>query len=154
MAQGDKTIMFDDARIIFRNFAGEQTKFNREGDRNFCVIIPDDLVDQLREDGWNVKSLQPREEGDPVRHYMKVSVSYKGRPPRVVLISSRGRTDLGQDQISMLDYVVIRRVDLIVRPYHWEVRGETGISAYLKTMYVTIEEDELDIRYADIPVAG
>ena len=59
----------EDARIIFRNFAGLGSRYNREGDRNFAVIIPnEDIKDQLVADGWTVKIKPPREEGeDPFR---------------------------------------------------------------------------------------
>ena len=154
MATDDGHIVFEDAHILFKNFAGAETKYNREGDRNFCVIIPEDIAPKLLDDGWNVKVLEGREEGDAARFYMKVSVSFKGRPPMLVMISSRGRTNLSQTEVEMLDWVDIKMVDLIVRPYHWTVKGETGVSAYLKSMFVTINEDELERKYADIPDAG
>jgi len=151
----DDHITFNDARLLFKNFAGRETKFNREGDRNFCVVIPDqEMVDLLLKDGWNVKNLAPREEGDEPLNYMKVSVSYKGRPPKIVIITSRGRTSIDVDLVSMLDFADMTKVDLIVRPYHWNVKGDTGVSAYLKTMFVTIWEDELELRYADVPEIG
>lgn len=150
----DENITFRDAQILFKNFEGRETQYNRAGDRNFCVVIPDDLAPILRNDGWNVKTLEPKEEGQQPKHYMKVSVSFKGRPPLVALISSRGRNNLSVTEIDILDWVDIARVDLIVRPYHWAVRGDNGISAYLKTMFVTMDEDELMREYSDIPEIG
>lgn len=150
--RNEETITFEGARLLFRNFAGEEKQFNPAGRRNFCVVIPDELVDPLLKDGWNVKTLQPREEGDAPTSILKVMVSYKARPPKVAMISSKGRTNLGEDEIELLDWADMSNVDLIVRPYNWEVGGKAGVSAYLQTMFVTIREDELELKYADMEI--
>lgn len=151
MTKRDGTVLIEDARLIFLNFAGKETEYNRQGDRNFGVILPEDVAQQMEADGWNIKWLKAREEGDVDVPWVQVSVSFKNKPPKVVMVTSRNRTILDEDTIEMLDYADIAKVDLILNPYSWTVRDASGIKAYLKTMFVTIEEDELELKYAQEP---
>jgi hypothetical protein len=150
MAEGDNTVLMEGVRIIFRNFSGKEGQYNREGDRNFAVLLDEKIATVMAEDNWNVKWLRPRpeEEGEEPQAYLPVSVNFKGRPPRIVLITSRGRTNLDESQVETLDWVDIINVDLIVRPYEWTVNNKSGVKAYLQSIYVTIEEDPLEIKYS------
>jgi len=144
----------ENARIIFRNFAGKEGKYNREGDRNFCVLLDHATAESMVNDGWNIKVLKPREEGEPGDPYIQVSIGFKVRPPTIVMVTSRGRTTLSEDELELLDWVDIEFVDLIVNPYEWSVNGKTGIKAYLKSFFVTIHEDYLVRKYQDVPEIG
>ena len=152
MAKRVSDLVISDARLLpgsFRNFSGTESKYNRKGDRNFCVIIDDpDKVQELLDDGWNVRCLAPREEGDIPTCYIPVKVSFDNYPPKVYLYTSTKRTELDEESIDTLDYVEIDRVDLTLSPYEWEVQGKSGIKAYLKTLHVTIKEDPHAAKYA------
>lgn len=152
MPANDNTVLMEGVRIIFRNFAGKEGQYNREGDRNFAVLLDEKIAAAMSEDGWNVKVLRPRseEEGEEPQAYLPISVNFKGRPPRIVLITSRGRTNLDEDTVESLDWADIINVDLIVRPYEWVVNDKSGIKAYLQALYVTIEEDPLEIKYGEL----
>lgn len=154
MARVENNVIIENAQIRFRNFAGVEGKYNKAGERDFCVLLDPDTASAMAEDGWNIKELKSREEGEPGTPYVNVMVSYKGRPPSIYMITSRGRTAVTEDIVELLDYADFKNADLIIRPYNWEVNGERGVKAYLKSLYVTIEEDELDLKYADVPDAG
>jgi hypothetical protein len=153
MPKQDNTVLMEGVRIIFRNFAGKEGQYNREGDRNFAVLLDDKVANAMSEDNWNVKWLRPRDadEEETPQAYLPISVNFKGRPPRIVLITSRGRTNLDESQVDTLDWVDILNVDLIVRPYEWTVNGKSGVKAYLQSIYVTIQEDPLELKYSEIP---
>lgn len=142
-------IIIEGARIWARNFTGKEGKFNAPGDRNFNVWLEPDLAEKLRSDGWNVKSYIPRTDPDAEpRFFIKVSVSYRNVPPKVYRVNSNNkRVQLDEDTIGTLDWEEIKNVNLIIRPYSWEVNGRTGIKAYLKTLYAEIEEDPFEKNY-------
>lgn len=144
MSRQIDNIRIDGARIIFRNFAGEEKQFNPKGQRNFCVLIAPEDAYALKEIGWKIKVLQPREEGDVEQPYLPVAVRFSSYPPKIVMVTSRGQTQLTEETVALLDTAEISNVDIIIRPYEWE---PGKIKAYVKTMYVTIEEDELEQKY-------
>lgn len=148
---GPKGILqIDEARIIYRNFSGAPSKFNREGDRNFAVVINDEEIkDALIEEGWNVKIKAPREEGDEPFMYLPVKVKFNERGPKVYLKSGKATNRLDEESVDCLDHVDIVSVDMDVRPYDWEVQGKTGRTAYLQSIWVTQEVDRFADRFAE-----
>lgn len=138
-------------RIIFRNFAGAPTRFNAAGGkRTFSILLNEREAQELRSMGFNVKALKQRDPDDDPAFHLPVEVSYRVKPPRIVFISNQGRkrTVIDEDTVGLIDYTEIEKIDLTINPYQWEMENARGVKAYLRTMYVTIREDELDIEYA------
>ena len=141
-------VMMRDVRILFRNFSGKGGQYNPEGQRNFCALLPDDLADKMKVDGWNVKYLEPRDESEAPQPYIQVKVRYDNFPPKIVLVTSKGKSILNEETVSNLDLAEIERVDLVISPYSWTMpNGKSGVTAYVKSMYVTIAEDPLEALY-------
>ena len=139
--------------IRFRNFAGKEGRYNKAGDRNFCLLLNPEDADEMLKDGWNVRFLDPRDEGDEPTPYIQIKVGFggKGHPPKIVLVTKRGKTQVDEETVNTLDWAEIEKADIAINPYHYEVNGKSGVKAYLKTMYVTIAEDDFEERYYDVP---
>lgn len=149
------TFLVEDARIFQTNFTGrERPPYNREGSRNFLVALNPQDAKQLDADGWNVKWPKPGEE-DEKDPFISVQLGYSGgRPPLVVMITSKGRKPLNERTVEILDSLDLGRVDLIANASHWENSTGSGIKAYLKSMFVTIEEDYLMRKYGMTDIVG
>lgn len=159
MPQNDESVLLENVKIIYRNFTGRETDYNQKGSRNFGVLLTPEMADGLMTDGYNVKTTKAREldegemtGGDP---WLPVAVGYNVRPPQIWLITKRGRTLLEEGMLMLLDEAEVTHVDMYVRPYDWEMKtGAKGRKAYLKTLFITIQENELDEKYGDVPIAG
>ncbi len=140
-------LQIDDARIIYRNFAGRGDKYNREGDRNFAVVIPDEeMAKELTDRGWNVKIKPPREDGDTPFMFLPVKVKFNDRGPNVYLKTGNNQNRLDEESIGLIDNIDIIGVDLDIRPFDWDVNGKQGRTAYLQSMRVIQDIDRFAAR--------
>lgn len=143
-------VNIENAQIRFRNFTGEPTKFNKVGGkRTFSVVLDPETAQSLSDDGWNVKVWEPEGSDEPVYH-LPVEASYNLYPPKIYMISGNKKTLLTEDTVAALQYAEFSNVDIIIRPYCWEVNEKSGVKAYVKSMYVTIVEDEFEKKYRDL----
>lgn len=141
-------LQMDEARIIFRNFSGLASKFNREGDRNFAVIIPTrEMCNALLDEGWNVKIRPARDEGEEEFMYLPVKVKFNDKGPRVFLKAGNSITELDEETVGILDDIDIANIDMDIRPYRWTVNNKEGVTAYLQSMEVTQEFDRIGSRH-------
>ena len=166
------------AEIIFRNFSGRETDYNRAGDRNFSVVIPSvEEAIRLYNAGWNVQ-IRPKEQAtrvemktacktfderiewlssrgelDDALFHLKVSVSYKypEKQPKIYLVrgDDHKMVRMTESNISTLDKAEIVNIDLTINPSYWSKAGRSGYMAFLKTAYVTIQESEVSMKYRD-----
>lgn len=157
--QRSDMITIENAQIIWPNFSGEKSDMNAEGDRNFNIVLTKEQADDLAKDGWNVKCKLPRtEDEDQIeRCVLKISVKYKVKPPRIIMVGdkSRNRTELTEALVGSLDSADIKQVDLKFVPYFWTMfagrpNEADGVTAYLKTMYVEIIEDDLAQKWNEL----
>lgn len=163
-------LQINDAKIIFRNLRGEGGKFNKEGDRNFAVIIEDGILDTgaeimhlsaeemanalIRDEnrygaGWNVKIKAPREEGDMPFIYLPIKVKFNDRGPKVFLESLGNKVKLDESTIASIDEIDISSVDLDVRPYDDVINGKPFRAAYVQSMWVVQDIDRFEARFAE-----
>lgn len=150
MAKNIENIKIENARIVFRNLSGKPDKFNPQGGkRSFSVVIEDpEFANELKREGWNIKQFNPSPDSDEEpAHFISVKVSYNNIPPHIYLCTSKNKTLLNEDTVGQLDYAEISNVDIVITPYQYEMSGRSGISAYVKTMYVTVVEDEFASKY-------
>lgn len=147
------SLSLENVELIFKNLAGERRRYNDEGDRNFSVLLTDpEMAQEIKELGWNVRELRPLDEGDTPRWHLPVRVSYRYFPPRVIVVKKHGKLYLDEDNVQMIDRSRVLSADVVLNPHNWEQDdGSTGVTAYLREMWVTLEESRFGDKYGDIP---
>lgn len=152
MEKKNRSVMIKDTKLLFRNFEGVADKYNNLGRRNFNITLTPEMAISLREQGFNVRELDPKEEGDVPQAILQVIVNFNSRnPPKIMLIKAitNKKQMLNSDTVKRLDWAEIVHVDLVINPYEWTNTQGSGITAYLKSLYVTIAEDDLEAKYED-----
>lgn len=160
MERRNEPITIRNAQLFKTNFSGKEIPpYNPEGRRNFCVFIDDlKVAEDMEKDGWNIRWLEPKDEGGERRAFVSVAVNFNNIPPKIILVTSKGQTRLGEEEVGMLDWAEKTNVDITINPRHWDDNGKHRIKAYLRTMMVQIYEDdlerEIDEMYANAPASA
>lgn len=133
---------FENVELRFTNFAGRERKFNKEGERNFVLVVPDEVAEEMIEEGWNVKQYVNEERG--ISYYkLPVKIRFDKKPPRVVWKCSEHpeeKIKCDESMIGFLDEIDVDRFDVTINPY----RHDNGVTAYLKRLTAYIPSEELD----------
>lgn len=153
-------ITIKNAKLFKTNFSGKEIPpYNPAGRRNFCVFIDNlKVAEAMEKDGWNIRWLEPRNPGDEKKAFLSIAVSFTNRPPKIILLTSKGETRLDEETVGMLDWAEKEEIDLTINPRYWDDNGKTRIKAYLRTLRVKIYEDELELeideRYKNAPASA
>lgn len=147
-------LLRNSSNASFRNFEGRPDRFNPDGGkRYFHIQLDEELAAEMRDEGWNVKSLEPREgyeDREPL-YFLKVNLRYRregeqGKDPRIIQVTAAGKQPLDKSVVGLLDAADVEKVDVILNPYNRDDSGTT--TAYLQTAFVYIQLDELELEYA------
>jgi hypothetical protein len=144
-------VELEDIRIkwAFSHFDGREDTFNAKGDYNFQIILDEDVAMKLRDIGWNVRTMDGYEEGDPPEHLLKVKISYRFEPPKIYLIKGERKIRADERDLADIRRDTCERIDVIITPSRWVVGANSGISAYAKELYAVVKESRFSARYAD-----
>lgn len=158
-------IDFEGISMTWKNFRGEKGKFNEKGKRSFAIRLDEDQALDLIEIGWNVKIREYEDdEGKMVkRYFLPVNVKMDGKvPPRIFMITmvynhdtqqeEPRRTLLTEETVGLLDYAQFDNVDVKVRPFNYDYNGNQGVNHYLSLLFATLHVDDLEKKYAHIPM--
>ena len=138
-------LIIENAEIIYPNFSGREGKYNREGDRNFSVMIPEDLDPmQMKADGWNVKEYFRNNEPTGRYYISGVSINFNYYiKPEIHYITANGNSILLTEETldgriaQQLDGRGAERYDISIRPREWSRSdGTIGIKGYLDQMRI------------------
>lgn len=156
-------ITLENVWIMFPNFGGRVTDHNKLGSREFSVKLDPAVGTELASQGLNVKF--PSEEQPNGKVFLPVTLSNGPTVQpwiKVVLVNDGVGTILDvndPEQLAMLDTIAPgARANLILSPYHWTVGTNSGIKAYVKKLYIYLDDVdpelapqlasfERDIRY-------
>ena len=140
-------LRIENTNLIFRNFSGRPSEYNKNGDKGTGVIIPEEMVNELVDKGWNVKERPSRDGQESPLYYMNAKCRFDNIPPKIYMCTSHKKVKLDEETVDQIDYSEISSIDIEISPYDYTVRGESGRSAYIKTMYVNVIEDAFAEKY-------
>ena len=138
--------------IRYKNFRGEKTDYNTEGQRTFNILLDEETAADLESKGWRIKILENKKDPTaPAIPSIKVRISFGVVPPKMYMVTSKKKTLLTEETVMLLDTAEIVKCDIVLSPYVGKMSKDGLASAYVRTAYFTIvEDDPFEDEYAEI----
>lgn len=147
---------FEDAKVGYLNFRGEESTFNKEGDRNFILFLDEEDALALDAEGFNVTF--PKENSDIANDEhteswkplakLKVLIKFDKYPlPELFLVENENVTQLTEETAGQIDSSEKETIDLVINKGYWKYGGKSGVSAYISKIYVVVKTDVFDDKY-------
>ena len=147
------------------NFAGEMDRF-KDDRRKFTVLIPNEVADQLRQAGWNVKTMTPTPEElaefpdrQPLSH-LKVMIDtpvfeqdhagqdVQVRGSEVFLLQGDDVERLSAATLAVVDRSRFENIDMEIRAWEYDPEEQPGqFSARLVKFVGVMPVNLLDQKY-------
>lgn len=141
-------VIIENAEIIFSNFSGREGRYNREGNRCFSVMVPDEsLAMQLKEDGWNIKERFINDEPTGRYYINGVNINFDYYIKPVIVYVSNGNEIVLTEELlnsgiaAQLDGRGAERYDVSIRPSaRKRPDGTVGIKGYVDEMRIVAKK--------------
>lgn len=150
--ENNKLLSIENARFIFEtNFSGDPRRDKFGSDKRYAnIIIPEELANELADEGFNVRTIDPKDSEEYEKTYfIKVNVNFESKyPPRIYLVSGDNAPQLlDSESVKLIDTVYVKNVNAILSKYYNDKTGKWSL--YARTLYVEqeIESDPFAARY-------
>lgn len=146
-----------DREVRSRNFGGEEKKdpytgrtVNSPGYRNFLLYISEEIAEELKDLGCEVKYTKVQGPNDVPVPYISVSVSYYLKPVEANLISNNVVTPLDENHIDKINNVDIKNMCLQIEfgREKTHMNGTKYIPVFAQKIWVEISPNYISEKYA------
>ena len=146
-------IVIRDAHVIYLKLSNTPNIFGKT-DRTFDVVLDDeDFAEHLTDLGWPVKIKNPKNPDYEPYKYLSCKVKFHDDSPKVrydpdiIVVDGRSKTKMTAQTVGLLDHERIKKFDLTLTLYPWKNANDSGLSVYVRSMYVTLDSDPLAAEY-------
>lgn len=142
-------LTLEDAKFFGRpNFSGIEDQF-KDSRRKFTVLIPNEIADQLRLAGWNVKTSVPTDaekaEGREEISHLKVMVDDNAD---IFILMGEEKEHLTVGTFGVIDRSRIEMMDMEIRAWEYDPQDKPGMySARLLMLVANLRPNVLEQKY-------
>ena len=163
--RGSRGIIVDgvvDREVRSRNFGGAEKKdqftgrtVNSPGYRNFLLFVSEDIAEELKDRGCEIKYTKVQNPNDTPMPYVSVTVSYYKRPVECCVISNGNPTMLDEDHIYTLHSMNFKNVcmELQFGKEKTHLNGVKYIPLYAQKIWAEVVPNYFDEKYGYLNVA-